>query len=198
MSGAVVIPLRKGNRAVDERPDRDLVMLAQEGNRSAQGALFRRYASMVAGMGHRQGLRSAEVDDLVQDTFIKAFRSIGSLRDPAAFRSWLGTLTIRASRDALRRRSRRRKIGGSLDDAVELDRVIATDTSPEVTAELRAIYSVIESLPTDARVVLVLRRVEGMTIPEVAEHLGKSPATIKRRLREAEIALRQHLRGWDS
>ena len=72
--------------------------------------------------------------------------------------------------------------------------MVAPGTPPDVAAELRALYSILEQLPAEARVALVLRRVEGLTLPEIAEQMHLSLATVKRRIQAAEALLEQRLK----
>ena len=77
---------------------------------------------------------------------------------------------------------------------MNIDEVISPSAPPDVVAELRAVYGIVESLSTDMRIALVLRRVEGHTLPEIAAQMGLSLATVKRRLARVEALLEQRLR----
>ena len=193
-SDAVVIPLRPaprkaGDERVDgERPDGDLVEEARSGSRRAFEQLYRRHARMAFGMAHRL-LAGRDVDDAVQDAFVTAWERLDRLDDPQAFARWLGTIVVNAARRRLRRRALRDRLLPGHRDPIEQDRLVGHQASAEAAAELRSIYRVLERLSTDARLAILLRRVEGLTIPEVAHAMGRSPATVKRRIREAEEAL---------
>jgi len=147
---------------------------------------------MVRGLSHRL-LGGDQVEDLVQDVFVAAFQRLGSLRDPQAFAKWLGTITVHTARKRIRRRQLKRRFFLVKGDAFDADLFVSNDTPPDVAAELEAIYGLLQTLEPDARIALVLRRVEGMTIPEVAERMGRSPATVKRRLKDAEVLLAARL-----
>ena len=72
---------------------------------------------------------------------------------------------------------------------IDADEVIAKTAPPDVAAELRGVYALLERLPIEERIALVLRRVERLEIPEIAEHMGLSISTVKRRLHAAEERL---------
>tara|TARA_B100001750_G_scaffold235433_2_gene237978 strand:+ start:278 stop:883 length:606 start_codon:yes stop_codon:yes gene_type:complete len=188
-SDAVVIPLRAAQRRQgEERSDADLVNAARGGSRAAFEVLYRRHARMAFGMAHRL-LAGRDVDDAVQDAFVTAWSRLDKLDDPQAFARWLGTIVVNAARRRLRRRALRDRLLPGHREAIDQDRLVGRQTSPEAAAELRAIYGVLSRMSTDARLAIVLRRVEGMTIPEVAHAMGCSPATVKRRIAEAEEVL---------
>jgi RNA polymerase sigma-70 factor (ECF subfamily) len=72
---------------------------------------------------------------------------------------------------------------------VDLERMVSDAAPPDVAAEVRAIYALVEALPPEQRIALILRRVQGMTLREVAQAMDLSLATVKRRLAAAENAL---------
>lgn len=188
MMGAVVaLPYERHAR--DQASDAELVSAARAGGRLAREALYRRHVSLVLGLLHRILLRDRDVDDLAQDVFVIAFERLDDLTDPQAFAAWVGSIAVRRAREHLRRRRLARLLGFERDTPVEIEHVVAQSASPEVVAELRALYGILEGLSSEARIALVLRRVEGLSIPEIAEAMGLSPATVKRRIQRGEAAL---------
>jgi RNA polymerase sigma-70 factor, ECF subfamily len=170
--------------------DAALVVAARAGEDWAREALFRRHAHMVAGMAFRLLGRDDDVDDLVQDSFVEALRSLDRLQAPQAFASWLASIVVRTSSKVLRRRRLLTRLGLRRGDAaIDIDAVVAPSAPPDVATELRALYARIQALPANERVVLVLRRVEGLAIDEIATLVGASPATVKRRIAEGEQRL---------
>lgn len=141
--------------------------------------------------------RDEDVDDLVQDSFVQALRSLDRLQAPQAFASWLASIVVRTSSKVIRRRRLLRRLGLRRSDGpVDVEAVVASSAPPDVAAEFRAIYSRIEELPAQERVALVLRRVEGLGIDEIAALLGASRATVKRRVADGEHRL-SRLTGMD-
>lgn len=186
LSLAVVVPLRPSR---DVRSDEALVRATLSGARGSFEELYRRHARMATGMAHRLLGGGHEVDDVVQDAFVTALSKLDSLRDPQAFARWLGTIVVHAARRRLRRRSLKARLLPGLRESVDLDALIGAATPPDVALELRALYGALDSLGPEVAIALVLRRVEGMTIPEMAEAMNLSPATVKRRLKTGEERL---------
>jgi len=145
---------------------------------------------MVAGMAFRLLGRDEDVDDLVQDSFVEALRSLDRLQAPQAFASWLASIVVRTSSKVIRRRRLLTRLGLRRGDSgVDVDAVVSPSAPPDVAAELRTLYARIEALPARERVALVLRRVEGLGIDEIAALVSASPATVKRRIAEGEQLL---------
>jgi RNA polymerase sigma-70 factor, ECF subfamily len=173
--------------------DAALVVAARAGEAWAQEALFRRYARLANGLAYRLMGRDEDVDDLVQDSFMHALRGLDSLTNPQAFSSWFGSIVVRTAHKLLRRRSLMGRLGLRRGMTSDPDEVISRTASPEVHAELNAVYRVLDKLPAEARIALVLNRVEGMSVPEIAERMEISISTVKRRLGVAEKRLGQWL-----
>jgi RNA polymerase sigma-70 factor (ECF subfamily) len=172
------------------------VVAARAGEDWAREALFRRYSRMVFGLAYRLVGRDEELDDLVQDCFVQALAHLGRLSEPQAFGAWLTAVVVRTTHKALRRRALARRIGlRSRGTPVDVDSLVGRGAPADVVAELRAVYGLIEKLPTRARVALVLRRVEGMSQDEVAAAMGVSVSTAKRLIVEADLNLENALRA---
>jgi len=151
---------------------------------------------MVNGLAYRLMGRDADVDDLVQESFAQAFAGLGRLEDPQSFAKWLGSVVVRTASKILRRRRLLTRLGLRRSaEPVDVDTIAARVVGPDVAAELRRTYERIERLPVDLRVAIVLRRVEGLALDEVAAALGVSLATAKRRIVAAEAALAGASRG---
>jgi RNA polymerase sigma-70 factor, ECF subfamily len=169
--------------------DAALVLAAREGQEWAREALFRRYARLALGLSYRIMPYDADIDDLVQDSFLYAFESLDRLSNPQAFQAWLSSIVVRTAGKRLRRRKLQLRLGLRSHQHIDADEVIARTAPPDVAAELRAVYGVLEQLPVEERIALVLRRVERLEIPEIAQHMGLSVSTVKRRLAAAEARL---------
>ena len=175
--------------------DAALVVAARAGEQWAREAIYRRYSGLAFGMVYRLLGRDHEVDDLVQECFAQALANLHRLDDPQALGAWLGSLIVRTTHKMLRRRAVATRLGLRKPmDPLDADRVVSPNAPADVQAELRAIYRIIENLPTRARIALVLRRVEGMSQEEVAEAMGVSLSTAKRLLADGEERLRGALR----
>ena len=169
--------------------DAALVVAARAGEAWAQEALFQRHARLAFGLAHRFLPRELDVDDLVQDAFLYAFQHLSGLENPQAFSAWLGSIVVRTAGKRLRRKRLLTRLGLARFAPIDLEAVVARTAPPDVAAELRALYAVIDRFPADERIALILRRVEGFEIPQIAVYMSISESTVKRKLRAAEARL---------
>ncbi len=166
--------------------DAALVLEARAGAEWAREALYFRYTRMVNGMAWRLLPGDPDVEDLVQDVFAYALGSLERLSDPAAFGSWVGSIVVRQAYKRIRTKRLRVRLGLARNEPIEVDSVVSKTAPPDVAAELRGVYALLGELPAEERVALVLRRVEGHELTEIADQMGLSLATVKRRLSAAE------------
>ena len=166
----------------------DIVRRAEAGDHLAQADLMRRYTRRVSGFVRAIIRQPDAVEDVTQTVFIKMFRRLGRLRDPAVFESWLFTLARNTSLDFLRRR-RCRPSTVALDEEVNQ---IADPSSFSATSEiLAALDRALTRLnPIDRT--LVSQFVAGESYGTIAAHAGLSLATVKVRLHR----VRPFLRTW--
>lgn len=135
--------------------------------------------------------RESDVDDLIQEVFLAAFRQRHQVRDPLAIKGWLATIAVRSARKQLRRRRLRSFVGlDTLGPALELRE---PSMSPERRALLSRVYSALDRIPIEARLAWTLRYVEGEKLEQVAEHCRCSLATVKRRIAAAHGRLQAEL-----
>lgn len=149
----------------------------------ARGALFERHAPHVRRVLLRVLGLDQEILDLLQDVFVTAMSSIGSLEDPRALRPWLTSIAVRHARSLIRKRSRRRVL--SFVDGRELDRHLAASSPADLHEPVRALYDILKRMPADERIAFALRFVDGMDLYEVAAACKVSRATVSRRLERA-------------
>jgi RNA polymerase sigma-70 factor (ECF subfamily) len=169
--------------------DAELVEAARGGDRAAKEALYRRYVGMASASTYRLLGRDSELEDIVQESFVTALASLSRLERPQAFSAWLTRIVVGTAVATLRRRRLLTRLGLLRPEPAQIDTLVSPQAPPDVAAELRAVYRVLESLPTAERVVLVLRRVEQLSLQEVAEQTSWSLATVKRKLARAERLL---------
>jgi len=133
----------------------------------------------------------AELDDLTQEVFIRAFARITELREPESLRAWLSSIAVFVAREAIRRKRRRRWL--VFLPAETRPEQPAGAASFEARAALRVFYEVLDGFGADERIAFTLRFVEGLELTEVAHACQVSVATIKRRLKRASDEF--YLRG---
>lgn len=178
---------------------RTLATSSSEGSRGTHrfdadadsSALFRRHSSHVAGVATRLLGRDAEVDDVVQDVFLIAFRGLGALRDPTATKAWLTKVAVRVSMRRLRWRRVRRLLG--LEAEPRYEDLPDPSLSSEDQLAVSRIYALLDRLPVAERVAWTLRRVDDNSAEAVAGLCNCSLATAKRRIARVDEAIRQEL-----
>src|SRR5712671_7787390 len=171
-------------RVLDEGDLVSLVAAAREGDRAAVGRLYERYARMVHGILLGR-VPVGEVEDLVQDVFVAAMRQVHTLRDVNCFGGWLAAVARNRANDYHRR-------------SVEL--VEFAEDAPDGAVKLggeaddgAAILGVIRGLPEAYRETLIMRLVEGMTGPEIAERTGLTAGSVRVNLHRGMQMLREKL-----
>jgi RNA polymerase sigma-70 factor (ECF subfamily) len=145
--------------------------------------LFRKHAPAIASLGLAMLHSVEEADDLVQDVFIRAFRAIHRLEDPAGARPWLMTIAVRLARTRLRRRKLRMLLF-QLDEP-DFEQIPSRGTLPEHRDLVKRLYVILDTMPVELRIAFVLRYVQSETVPSVAELCGWSLSTAKRRIQAA-------------
>ena len=168
--------------------DSSLVLAAREGDRAAFGGLYARYSRMVHGILLAR-VPAIDVDDLVQDVFLRAMPRLYGLRDVARFGPWLAAITRNRANDYYRQTRAVAAVTESLpEDEAELP---AANTSSD--AEAAMILAFVRGLPETYREPLILRLVEGMTGPEIAERTGMTPGSVRVNLHRGMQQLREKL-----
>lgn len=160
--------------------DAALARAAMEGQAGAAGLVWSRFSQLVRGLLRRSLGPQHDVEDHVQEVFLRFFGQLHELRDPAAVRSWLVGITVRVSRSELRRRRIRRWL--HLTDDGELPDAPAPPRDEAAREALSRLYAILDRIDDEARLAFVLRHIEGLELTEVAAALGTSLATTKRRL----------------
>jgi RNA polymerase sigma-70 factor, ECF subfamily len=164
----------------------ELVAAVRRGDRTAFGRLYDLYGRMVHGVLLARAPRD-DVEDLVQEVFLKALRQLASLRDPRAFGAWIARIARNTATDHARRRPQ----------TVELPEDLASP-APADPGEARRVLRLIRALPEAYREPLVLRLVEGMSGPEIAERTGLTPGSVRVNLHRGFSLLRERLGAEDA
>jgi RNA polymerase sigma-70 factor (ECF subfamily) len=137
----------------------------------------------------------SDLDDLVQESFAQALSCLDRLQNIETFSTWLATIVVRTSHKLLRRRRLMKRFGLWKPPEIDWEQVRSQGIQAEDLLELRAIYRLVHDMPADLRVPLVLRHVEDKSLQEIAELVGSSIATVKRRIAKAQELLRAELRA---
>ncbi|MGH7438436.1 MAG: RNA polymerase sigma factor [Polyangiaceae bacterium] len=180
-------PVLRVVRAVDSpqaEDDAALVRAVLAGDPAAPARVWDRHSSLVRRV-LRRVVGPVDVEDAMQDAFLRLFRDLGSLRDPSALRGFLLGIAFHVAKSELRRRRARRWLLLSDDGAVVEPEALAPDGRIESRAALLRLYQVLDRISDERRAVFVLRFVEGLELAELSEVLGCSLATTKRRVADA-------------
>lgn len=139
---------------------------------------------------------SDEIDDLVQEVFITLLRRVVDLREPSALRSFVVGITVRTARSELRRRRIRRWV--TLTPTGVVPDLSVPEMDHASREALRQLYGILDRLDADARLAFILRNADGLELTEVADALGCSLATVKRKIAKATERVMVHARKNDA
>jgi RNA polymerase sigma-70 factor (ECF subfamily) len=180
--------------------DHELGCALVAGDEWAIAETWHRFAPDVTMLARRTLGSESEAEDIVQEVFHRLFKKSRTLREPDALRSFVFSFAIRVLRTELRRR--RAHAWLSFRGPETLADVGTDVTDMESRALLRRFYSLLDRLAPRSRLVFALRRLESMTVDEVAARLELSPSTVQRTLRRASHRLARwieadvELAGW--
>jgi RNA polymerase sigma-70 factor (ECF subfamily) len=169
-----------------------LVAAAREGDRPAFDELVRRTYVETYTLAMRLTAHEEDARDVVQETYLRAWKGIGSFRGDAQFTTWLYRITANTAYTTVKRRRRHRadSLDAILEEPVETRIEAQPEASAEQSAALARLSGALEQLPPKLRVLVVLKDVYGLTHEEIAEELGISVAAAKVRLHRGRKRLR--------
>jgi RNA polymerase sigma-70 factor, ECF subfamily len=168
-------------------PDAVDAALAASGDAHAFERLYRGHLARISSLARRM-LGDDDVDDVIQDVFVRAWQKLGTFRGEAAFGTWLHRLAVNVilgRRETMGIRRQRH-----LDGDAVLETVPSRRQTPEISMDFE---TAIQRLPEGARQVFVLHDVQGYRHEEIGQMLGLATGTSKSQLHRARMALRQHL-----
>src|SRR5262249_41290284 len=168
--------------------DSRLVEAARQGDRTAFGRLYDRYARMVHGIMLAR-VPFSEGDDLVHDAFLQALRRLHTLRDITRFGPWLAAIARNRANDYHRHSVEEVELPESLSE----DETKGGQVGGPNDADAAFLLTAIRELPETYRETLLLRLVEGMTGPEIATRTGLTPGSVRVNLHRGMQRLRERL-----
>ncbi|MBC6906923.1 RNA polymerase sigma factor RpoE [Saccharophagus sp. K07] len=180
--------------------DEKLVARVQQGDKRAFDLLVLKYQHKITAIISRFVRDSAEVHDVAQEAFIKAYRALGNFRGDSAFYTWIYRIAVNTAKNHLVSRGRRPPATDiDVDDAEFLNGAdgLRDITSPEhelMKDQLeQVVYKAIQALPEDLRTALTLREMEGMSYEEIAEVMDCPVGTVRSRIFRAREAVDRHV-----
>ena len=187
---------------LSERPnlDQELVALVQTGDKRAFDQLVLKYQVRIANLVSRYVYDPAEVEDVVQEVFIKAYRAIGRFRGDSAFYTWIYRIAVNTAKNHLVSQSRRppgRDVEASEVVNSEVGRDLHETATPEahfMSDELAdCVNGALDNLPADLREAITLREIEGLSYEEIATAMSCPIGTVRSRIFRARDAIDKEL-----
>lgn len=173
--------------------EQTLISKAQAGNKAAFNLLMLHYEQPIARIVKRYMPNTCEVDDIVQEVFIKAYQSITSFRGDSAFYTWLYRIAINTARNYLANIRKTPPLEAeNLDLLPELERLTDQD-NPElllISEEVaKIIITALTELPAELQTALILREVNGLNYAEIADKMNCPVGTVRSRIARARAAI---------
>jgi len=160
--------------------EEDLVRRARDGDRAAFEELVRRTSRMVYARLYLETGDPHQSEDLVQETYLRAFRSIRQVSDPRGFRAWLMTIGQSTLIDAVRRAGAQRRSPPPRASQEALEGVPAAEGEVPGAEETRAkVRTILQSLPEEYRLPLTLKYIDGADYDSIQLQLGLSPGSLR-------------------
>lgn len=188
--------------ASDREIDQALVERVQRGDKQAFGLLVEKYNRKLGRLLSRFIRDPAEVEDVVQESFIKAYRALPGFRGESAFYTWLYRIGINTAKNYLVAMGRRPQTSNEIEvedaenfeDGDEL-RTTETPETELLTKEIaKTVQDSMESLPDDLRTAIVMREIDGLSYEEIAEAMNCPIGTVRSRIFRAREAIAERLR----
>ncbi|MCF8149132.1 MAG: RNA polymerase sigma factor RpoE [Burkholderiaceae bacterium] len=186
----------------DRETDRILVERVQAGDKQAFGLLVAKYQRKLARLVSRMVRDSAEVEDIVQDSFIRAYRAMPGFRNDSAFYTWLYRIGVNTAKNWLVTHGRRGAATIAADnqeaEAYDEAELLRDNDTPErllMTKQIgEAVNNAMEALPDELRSAIALREIEGLSYEEIAQVMDCPIGTVRSRIFRARDAISAKLR----
>lgn len=177
----------------EQRSDAEVIKLVLSGDTEAFGVLMDRYERECAAYARYMTGSQDDAADVVQESLVRAYRSLRRCRNPERFKGWLFRIVSNQCKTHLARRNHRKR--ESLSVLEERHSDSAPDADAEAGELRRMVHESLQTLPVDQREALVLKYVHGMSLSEMAEVLSTSVPALKMRLLRGRELLRERLKG---
>jgi RNA polymerase sigma-70 factor (ECF subfamily) len=186
----------------DREADQALVEQVQRGDKRAFELLVAKYQRKIFRLLSRLIRDAAEIEDVAQEAFIKAYRALPNFRGESAFYTWLYRIAINTAKNYLVAQGRRAPTTTEteIDEAENFDegdqlRDVNTPDSMLLSKQVgEAVNRAIEKLPEDLRTAIILRELEGLSYEEIAETMNCPIGTVRSRIFRAREAIAEELR----
>ena len=185
-------------RAVDQK----LVEKAQKGDKKAFGMLVEKYQRRLTRLLSRMVRDQSEIEDIVQDSFIKAYRAINNFRGDSAFYTWLYRIGINTAKNYLVKLGKRPKAMNDVEiedienfeDAQDLRNLETPENSMMSSQIITSVNQTIESLPDELKEAISLREMDGLSYEEISDLMNCPIGTVRSRIFRAREAIAEKLK----
>jgi RNA polymerase sigma-70 factor (ECF subfamily) len=186
------------DRAVDQK----LVEKAQKGDKKAFGMLVEKYQRRLNRLLSRMVRDQSEIEDIVQDSFIKAYRAINNFRGDSAFYTWLYRIGINTAKNHLVKLGKRPK---AMND-VEIEEIENFEDAPDLRSHetpessmmsreiVASVNQTIEALPNELKEAISLREMDGLSYGEIADLMNCPIGTVRSRIFRAREVIAEKLK----
>ncbi len=186
----------------DREADQALVERVQSGDKQAYGLLVAKYQRKLMRLLSRMIRDSAEVEDVAQETFIKAYRALPNFRGESAFYTWLYRIGVNTAKNWLVSNGRRTPTTTEIDSEeaetyAEGDLLRDTDTPERLLMSKQiaeTVNAAMDRLPEDLRTAISLREIDGLSYEEIAQVMDCPIGTVRSRIFRARDAIADKLR----
>ncbi|MDK2124228.1 RNA polymerase sigma factor RpoE [Parachitinimonas caeni] len=188
--------------ASDRDIDQELVVRVQRGDKKAFELLVNKYHRKIARLLSRMIRDQAEIEDVTQEAFIKAYRAIPSFRGESAFYTWLYRIAINTAKNYLASMGRRPTLsteyeddeGETLDAAAQIPDLNTPETELMNRQIVSTVNEAVEALPEELRTAITLREMEGLSYEDIATVMNCPIGTVRSRIFRAREAIATQLR----
>lgn len=187
-------------------PERDedflIVQRVQAGDKKAYNLLVSKYQRRVARLLTRMVKNQEDIDDVVQDTFIKAYRAIGNFRGESAFYTWIYRIAINTAKNHLVTQNRRPTTlnesndedGETFEDNSALSNIDTPESLMQTKQIGEAVNDAMAALPDDLREAIIMREIDGLSYEEIASAMDCPIGTVRSRIFRAREAISQKIK----
>jgi len=169
--------------------EKKLIELLKKNSESAFVELYNKYSSVLFGICLRYSKEQTEAEDILQESFIRIYKNIGSFKSEGSLEGWLKRIVVNVSINHYRKKIKENTV--SSDDEVIYEESVPENVFSELTS--KELVKLIQLLPEGYRIVFNLYAIEGFKHNEIAEMMGFTESTSKTQLMKAKKMLQQYV-----
>lgn len=186
----------------DKDEDFLIVQRVQAGDQKAFNLLVSKYHRRVGRLLSRMVKNQEDIEEVVQETFIKAYRAIGNFRGDSAFYTWIYRIAINTAKNLLVNQGKRPTAlkegvdedGETFEDNLALSNIDTPESLYQTKQIGEAVNAAMEDLPEDLRTAIVMREIDGLSYDEIAQVMGCPIGTVRSRIFRAREAIAERIK----